>query len=451
MSAVVLNRVSKVYNAGVLAVDEVDLEVAPGEVLVLLGPSGCGKTTLLRLIAGLEEITSGDLWLGGEHANDMAPQERNVAMVFQHGALYPHLTVAENLAFPLDIAGTPDRAAISIRVREMAQGLGLDQKLHRRPSTLSGGERQRVAMGRALIRGTPTVLLMDEPLSSLDVGLRNDLRAEIGALVRSLHLTTIYVTHDQAEALSLADRIVVMRDGVVEDIGTPDRVYREPATAFVAAFMGSPPINLTWATIWVVNGERVIVDFGPQRLELPWTDPRAETLTFYHGQPVIVGIRPEALAPAADTLTGPLLRAKVGALEFYGHEWLARLDAGLRPVDLDLVRTRQRETVTQAAAPVEGVEIVGLPDPAVEHRAQAGPAQSDGPRADRHEGEHRSATLLLRMDSPGAWSQGRRVNVVVDLQRLQIFDALGRRIDPIHAWGRGRTAPRPRPSSWMSE
>jgi multiple sugar transport system ATP-binding protein len=463
VAAVVLDQVSKTYDGGVLAVDGVDLKVADGELLVLLGPSGCGKTTILRLIAGLEQITAGDLWLDGEYANDRPPQRRNIAMVFQHGALYPHLTVAENLAFPLETAGEEDREAIDARVREMAHGLGLDAKLDRRPAVLSGGERQRVAMGRALIRGTPTVLLMDEPLASLDVALRADLRAEIGGLVRSMHLTTVYVTHDQSEALSLADRIVVLRDGQIEDVGPPGRVYEDPATAFVAAFMGSPPINLAWGKVWIVNGDRVIVDLGRQRLELPWTDPRSESLTPYHGQSVIVGIRPEALLPGPGGPAGTVLSGRVSALEFYGHEWLARLDAGLRPVDLDLLRPRRR-TVAEvvpaavgwprpfAAAPVADPEAregdhhrpgqhesgqhgaghngVGQHG-AGQHSAgqhSAGQHSAGHHGGDRHGGEHRSAALLLRVTSPGAWAPGQEASVAVDLARLQIFDGRGRRI-----------------------
>jgi multiple sugar transport system ATP-binding protein len=251
VSAIALDQITKVYESGVRAVDQVSLEVAEGELLVLLGPSGCGKTTLLRLIAGLEEITSGELTLDGQPATTAEPGDRNVAMVFQHSALYPHLTVRENLAFPLLTAGGENRQAVDERVSEIAYGMGLDHQLDRRPGTLSGGEKQRVAMGRALILRGPTVLLMDEPLASLDVGTRNGLRAEIRALIRALGLTTVYVTHDQAEALSLADRIAVLRDGAVEDVGSPVRIYEEPATAFVAAFLGSPQINLAWATVAV--------------------------------------------------------------------------------------------------------------------------------------------------------------------------------------------------------
>src|ERR1700722_13007230 len=294
VSAIALDQITKVYESGVRAVDQVSLEVAEGELLVLLGPSGCGKTTLLRLIAGLEEITSGELTLDGQPATTAEPGDRNVAMVFQHSALYPHLTVRENLAFPLLTAGGgTDRKAIDARVCEIAYGMGLDEQLDRKPATLSGGEKQRVAMGRALILRGPTVLLMDEPLASLDVGTRNGLRAEIRALIRALGLTTVYVTHDQAEALSLADRIVVLRDGAVEDVGSPVRIYEEPATAFVAAFLGSPQINLAWATISVHNEDRIVIDFAEQRLELPWTDPRCPALVPYDGEPVIVGIRPE--------------------------------------------------------------------------------------------------------------------------------------------------------------
>jgi multiple sugar transport system ATP-binding protein len=404
----------------------VSLEVAEGELLVLLGPSGCGKTTLLRLIAGLDDITSGELALDGQPATTAEPGDRGVAMVFQHSALYPHLTVRENLAFPLLTAGGENRQAVDARVSEIAYGMGLDHQLDRRPGTLSGGEQQRVAMGRALILRGPTVLLMDEPLASLDVGTRNGLRAEIRALIRALGLTTIYVTHDQAEALSLADRIVVLRDGAVEDVGPPVRIYEEPATAFVAAFLGSPQINLAWATIAVQPGDRVVIDLAGQRIELPWTDPRCPALVPYDGEPVIVGIRPDALtplrpeadrgqdsrvpaarasksrarlgrAPAAAAPAEPVLRGRISVLEYYGHEWLVRVDAGLRPVDLDLLRTQ--------------------PGP---------PALPSGGRR----GGHRGSSLLLRLEAPRGWAAGQDVAVAVDLPRILLFDASGRRIGP---------------------
>jgi multiple sugar transport system ATP-binding protein len=385
MAAVVLDHVSKIYDAGVLAVDDLRLEIAEGELLVLLGPSGCGKTTTLRIVAGLEDMTSGDLWLGDELASNVPAEKRKVAMVFQHGALYPHMTVRRNLAFPLEIAGTADRPQIAERVLEIARGLGIEDTLDRRPAMLSGGERQRVAMGRALMRGEPRVLLMDEPLASLDAALRADLRAEIGSLVRSLGLTTIYVTHDQVEALTLADRIAVLKDGRLQDIGTPARIYEDPATAFVAAFLGTPPINLATATIWVEIGERIVIDFGAQSLHLPWSDPRSDRLTPFHGQTVIAGMRPDVLRPASDTPSGSVLHGRVHSLEYHGHEWLASLEMGFR-----------------------------LVDPGV------APAQPGG---------HRRANLLVRLDSPRGWATGRDVNVTVDVPRMYFFDTDGQRID----------------------
>jgi multiple sugar transport system ATP-binding protein len=386
MAAIVLDHVSKVFDGGVVAVDDLQLEISDGELLVLLGPSGCGKTTTLRIIAGLEEMTSGDLWLGGELANDLPPHHRNVAMVFQQGALYPHLTVRDNLAFPLRMAGPVDKQVLAMRVLEIARGLGIEDTLDRRPSTLSGGQRQRVAMGRALIRGEPKVLLMDEPLASLDAALRGGLRAEIGALVRSLSLTTIYVTHDQVEALTLADRIAVLRDGKLQDLGTPTRIYEDPATAFVAAFLGSPPINLASATIWVEIGNRIVIDFGSQSLFLRWSDPRSDKLTPYHGQRVIAGIRPDMLTPTRpDTDGNSVLHGRIHSLEYHGHEWLAAVEMGLHLVDPGLV-----------------------------------PAQPGG---------HRRANLLVRLDAPRGWAAGREVSVAVDVPRVFFFDTDGQRID----------------------
>jgi multiple sugar transport system ATP-binding protein len=386
MAAVVLEHVSKAYDGGVLAVDDLSLDIPDGEFLVLLGPSGCGKTSTLRIVAGLEEVTSGDVWLDGELANDLPPHLRQIAMVFQQGALYPHLSVRGNLAFPLEVQGKPDKQEVSQRVLEIARGLGIEDMLPRRPGMLSGGERQRVAMGRALMRGSPRVLLMDEPLASLDAALRAGLRAEIGALVRALGLTTMYVTHDQVEALTLADRIAVMRGGKLEDIGSPTRIYEDPSTAFVASFLGTPPINLASATIWVEIGERIVIDFGTQTLSLPWSDPRSDRLTPYHGQNVIAGIRPDVLTPAGSGDGAGMLSGRVHSLEFHGHEWLARLEMGLHLVDIGLATTPES-------------------------------------------GGHRRANLLVRLGSPRGWAAGREVSVAVDVPRVFFFDLSGRRID----------------------
>jgi multiple sugar transport system ATP-binding protein len=428
MTAMMLDRVSKVYNGGVLAVEDVSLAAGYGELLVLVGPSGCGKTTILRMIAGLEEPTCGEVWLGGEPATGLPPQERNVAMVFQHGALYPHRSVRGNLAFPLVIAGM-ERPAIDATVDEMAHGLGIAATLERRPGTLSGGERQRAAMGRALIRGEPDVLLMDEPLASLDVGLRNGLREEIAALVRSMQLTTVYVTHDQAEALALADRVAVMRDGAIQDVGPPMRVYQEPATAFTAAFLSSPPISLAWATVWLVSGDRLVVDFGSQHIDLAWANPRSESLIPYHADPVLVGIRPEALTPSKAGLEGSQLRGTISSLDFLGHEWHARLKVGFRPADVDAIGPRPRRQAPSPRGRAPGLR--GRVLDRIRTSRNGGNAGTGDPE---HSGEHRSAHLLLRLDSPGDWAVGQEVGVNIDLQRVHFFDCEGRRIGATAHW-----------------
>jgi multiple sugar transport system ATP-binding protein len=401
MAAVVLNQVSKVYRGGVRAVDDLYLEVVEGEVLVLLGPSGCGKTTILRIIAGLEEMTEGELWLDGSLANYTPTQRRNIAMVFQNGALYPKLTVRQNLAFPLKVAGITDKQMIAARVLEISSALGIEDTLTRLPRMLSGGERQRVAIGRALIRGAPQVLLMDEPLASLDATLRVVLRGEIESLVKSSHQTTVYVTHDQVEAMALADRIAVLRNGKLQDIGSPAKVYADPATAFVAAFIGSPPINLVSASIWAEIGERIVIDLGPQRLYLPWSDLRSGSLAPYHGQTVLVGIRPDVLAPTKDADGDSVLHGRVHSMEYHGHEWLARLEVGFHLVDVSTVNPRAEVDAAQTRGPAE----------------QA-----------RHHG-HRRASLLLRLDDPHGWTAGQEVSVRVDTSRVFLFDSGGQRID----------------------
>src|SRR5919204_953109 len=285
MATIELQEVTKTFPNGVQAVDAVDLTIGDGEFMVLVGPSGCGKTTLLRCIAGLEELTDGTILIGDRDVTDVPPKRRDIAMVFQNYALYPHMTVRRNIAFGLKVRGTP-RAEINSRITEAARLLGLEELMDRRPLALSGGQRQRVAMGRAIAR-RPQVYLMDEPLSNLDAKLRVRVRADLARLHDQLGVTTVYVTHDQIEAMTLGQRVAVMRDGRIQQVDTPQELYARPANLYVAAFIGSPAMNLVEAEM--TGGE---VRFGGYAIPLPDAGTRP-------GGRALVGIRPEAFEDAA--------------------------------------------------------------------------------------------------------------------------------------------------------
>lgn len=326
MARAVLDRVSRTIG-GVPIVRDVTLDAADGELVAVLGPSGCGKSTLLRLVAGLDELTSGSIRLGGRRIDDVPAHERDVAMVFQSYALYPHLTVRGNVEFPLRMRRVP-RAERARRVEQVASLVELDGLLDRKPSALSGGQRQRVALARALVR-EPELFLLDEPLSNLDARLRADVRRSIRALQRRLGVTTLYVTHDQTEAMTLGDRVVVLDRGGVQQVGTPLEVYERPANAFVAGFVGAPPMNLLdgrWdGTILHVGGERLALG-----------ETRGAALGAVRGQ-VTVGIRPEAFAPCPDTTADAagaafVARVALRSGEILGGETLLRARIGSEPV-----------------------------------------------------------------------------------------------------------------------
>jgi multiple sugar transport system ATP-binding protein len=311
-----LENVNKVYENGFHAVKDFNLEIADGEFMVLVGPSGCGKTTALRMVAGLEDITSGILRIGGKEANDETPKERDIAMVFQNYALYPHMTVAENIGFALKLRHLP-KDQLKAKVNEAADILGLTDWLDRKPGQLSGGQRQRVAMGRAIVR-EPSVFLMDEPLSNLDAKLRVQMRAEVARIQRRMGVSTIYVTHDQVEAMTMGDRVTVMRDGRLQQVATPQTLYDNPDNVFVAAFIGSPAQNLYDATIG--EGARSI-KLGSQTVELPDAVAlKRPTLRTYAGKEVVVGMRPEHLRAADPEITGPKLVGDVDLVEALGSE-----------------------------------------------------------------------------------------------------------------------------------
>jgi len=289
--------VSKIYDDGTQAVFDLDLEIADGELMVMVGPSGCGKTTALRMVAGLEEISGGELRIGDRVVNDLTPKERNIAMVFQSYALYPHMTVEDNLAFSLRLHKMP-KEEVRQRVHRAAKTLQIDQYLKRKPRALSGGQRQRVAMGRALVR-EPEAFLMDEPLSNLDAKLRVQMRAEIHQLQRRLGVTTIYVTHDQVEAMTMGDRVAVMNGGRLQQVDTPQVLYDQPKNEFVAGFIGSPAINLVEAQLEQANGH-LAVGFGEHRLTVDDAAARSRsTLKDYVGKKIILGIRPEDFEDAS--------------------------------------------------------------------------------------------------------------------------------------------------------
>ena len=280
----------QITEEGVIAVQEFNLDIADKEFIVLVGPSGCGKSTTLRMIAGLEEISGGDLLIGGKRMNDVEPKDRDIAMVFQNYALYPHMTVYDNLAFPLKLKKV-DKAEIDVRVREAAEILDITQYLDRKPKAMSGGQRQRVAIGRAIVRN-PQVLLMDEPLSNLDAKLRNQMRAEIIKLRERINTTFIYVTHDQTEAMTLGDRIVIMRDGFIQQIGTPQQVFDHPANLFVAGFIGMPRMNLFDAKMVKKDG-KYVVEVGGISVELSEEKQARLAAKGVAEQEVVLGVRPE--------------------------------------------------------------------------------------------------------------------------------------------------------------
>ncbi|MCD6343521.1 MAG: sn-glycerol-3-phosphate ABC transporter ATP-binding protein UgpC [Spirochaetaceae bacterium] len=314
MAEVLLKDITKVYDGGVKAVDKVNIEVSDQEFVVLVGPSGCGKSTTLRMIAGLEDITDGDLFIGGKRMNDEAPKDRDIAMVFQNYALYPHMTVYDNMAFGLRIRKFP-KAEIEARVREAAQILDIEELLERKPKALSGGQRQRVAVGRAIVR-KPKVFLFDEPLSNLDAKLRVQMRAEISSLHTRLNATMVYVTHDQIEAMTMGDKIVVMKSGIIQQIGTPLKLYNDPINRFVAGFIGSPPMNISPADI-VEEGGKILAKEDGFTLVIP--KDRQEVLKSYVGKKLYIGVRPEDLIFTKKPEVNNL-KASITVIEPLGNE-----------------------------------------------------------------------------------------------------------------------------------
>ncbi|MFD0904926.1 ABC transporter ATP-binding protein [Actinomadura sediminis] len=390
MAKITLDQVDKVYSGGVKAVDGLNLEIGDGEFMVLVGPSGCGKSTALRMIAGLEEISGGKISIGDQVVNDLAPKDRDIAMVFQNYALYPHMTVEQNLAFGLKLRGTP-KAEIKQKVQEAAKMLGLEQFLSRKPAALSGGQRQRVAMGRAIVR-QPQAFLMDEPLSNLDAKLRVSMRASLSQLHERLGVTTVYVTHDQIEAMTLGTRVCVLRDGVLQQVDTPQRLFENPVNLFVAGFIGSPAMNFVTADL--VRGDGgAQVSFAGYTLPVPDATLDAKpALRDYLGKQVILGIRPSDFEDAA--------HAK--------PEWA--------PMSV-------RSTVTEELGSEINV-IFTIDAPPVEHKDTADLAR------DESEGEDdmtipladNKALWTARVNSRSHVRPGQHVDLAVDTGRLHFFD-----------------------------
>ena len=342
MASLSLKNICKVYPNGFVAVKDFNLDIADKEFIIFVGPSGCGKSTTLRMIAGLEEITSGELWIGDKLVNDVEPKDRDIAMVFQNYALYPHMTVYDNMSFGLKLRKVP-KAEIDKLVHSAAKILGIEQLLDRKPKALSGGQRQRVAMGRAIVRN-PKVFLMDEPLSNLDAKLRVQMRIEIQKLHQRLQATIIYVTHDQTEAMTLGTRIVVMKDGVVQQVDTPQNLYQKPGNLFVAGFMGSPQMNFLDAEI-KEKGSDLVAVIGKDELVIPAAKAKALKDGGYVGKTVVMGIRPEDVADRADGSMSSTVKVYelLGAEVFLyfdvnGTQITARVDPGTKAKTGDPVK-----------------------------------------------------------------------------------------------------------------
>ena len=397
MADIVLDQVTKRYPDGAVAVDKVSMDIADGEFVILVGPSGCGKSTTLNMIAGLEDISEGELRIGGQVVNNKAPKDRDIAMVFQSYALYPHMTVRENMAFALKLAKTP-QATIDAKVNEAARILDLTQHLDRRPANLSGGQRQRVAMGRAIVRD-PSAFLMDEPLSNLDAKLRVQMRTEVSRLQKRLATTTVYVTHDQTEAMTLGDRVAVMRGGILQQVGSPDELYHHPKNLFVAGFIGSPAMNFLPARL--EEGK-----LRSQLGDMPLTDEiRRAVESSRGGRDVILGIRPEsfedaALVPGESRSNGIPFSATIDVVESMGSDVFAYFTLG-----------------GERASSAELEELA-----------------RDSGRADTGAGDHH---VVARLDAATGVREGQPAELWADVRSIHVFDpASGENL----TLGRGRPA-----------
>jgi multiple sugar transport system ATP-binding protein len=386
MADIQLQKVTKRYPDGTEAVKQVDLDIGDGEFMILVGPSGCGKSTALRMIAGLEEISDGDLLIGGERVNDLAPRDRDIAMVFQNYALYPHMTVRENMGFALKLAKESE-GEIKRRVDEAAQILDLEPHLERKPANLSGGQRQRVAMGRAIVR-SPKVFLMDEPLSNLDAKLRVQMRTEVSRIQQRVGTTTVYVTHDQTEAMTLGDRVAVMRGGIIQQVDSPKNLYEKPENLFVAGFIGSPSMNFLPARL---DGDTLKLPFGDTQLP---EEIRGKVKGDGKAREVIAGVRPEHFEDATVEPDKPGLRfkANVSVVESMGSELYAYFD-----VEAGHVESRD---LTELAADS------GMSDL---------PSHGD------------SQQVVARLDAASRARPGEQVEMVLDTRYMQLFDPDGGR------------------------
>ncbi|HEY6399395.1 MAG TPA: sn-glycerol-3-phosphate ABC transporter ATP-binding protein UgpC [Solirubrobacteraceae bacterium] len=382
MADIALEHITKRYPDGYEAVKDFNLNISDGEFMILVGPSGCGKSTALRMVAGLEDISEGELKIGGEVVNELQPKERDIAMVFQNYALYPHMTVRENMGFALKLAKTPS-AEIDRKVEEVAKTLDLEQHLDRKPANLSGGQRQRVAMGRAIVRD-PSAFLMDEPLSNLDAKLRVQMRTEIARLQKQLGTTMIYVTHDQTEALTLGDRIAVMRSGVLQQVGSPAELYANPTNLFVAGFVGSPSMNFLPGEL---AGDAVKLPFGDVRLP---DETRRKLESGSGSREVIAGLRPEHFEDSSlvrDRAGGSAFTVKVDVLESMGSEYYMYFQ-------LDSERVASQELEELAAD------------------AGTGDVPHSGTRTQ----------VVARLDAASKAKQGEPLELWFDASRLQLFD-----------------------------